>query len=55
MQSTVRISRKRQVTIPSKIFDHLKLEEGGNLIFAVEDDKIIDKKATKKFEALTKK
>lgn len=45
MQSLVKISSKRQVTIPSKIFDHLKFEEGDNLIFEVEGDKIVVKKA----------
>lgn len=45
MLQTVRISSKRQVTIPVKLFDKMKLKEGDRLIFELENNTIRVNKA----------
>lgn len=45
MQQLVRISSKRQVTIPSKIYASLGLTQNDNLIFELKDDTVVMRKA----------
>jgi len=52
MQSIVRISSKRQITIPAKIFDQLNLQEGDRLLFNLQEDKIIVQKSQQALDEL---
>jgi AbrB family looped-hinge helix DNA binding protein len=45
MLQTVRITSKRQITIPARIFNLLGLNEGDKLIVEVDSNKIIMQKA----------
>lgn len=47
MLQTVKISSKRQITIPSVIFDHLNLNEGDRLIVNIDEGKIVMEKSQK--------
>lgn len=42
---SVRITSKRQITIPVKIFNYLNLNKGDNLIVDIKDNKIIMEKS----------
>lgn len=44
MLQTVRITSKRQITIPSKIFSQLNLNEGDRLIVEADSKRIVMKK-----------
>ena len=41
MLQKVRITSKRQITIPAEIYRNLSLNEGDDLLVAVQDNKII--------------
>jgi AbrB family looped-hinge helix DNA binding protein len=41
MRQTVRISSKRQITIPSRIFDELKMNQGDLLLVKRTDNSIV--------------
>lgn len=45
MSESSRITSKRQVTIPIKIFNEFELEQGDQLIFQVRNNKIVIQKA----------
>lgn len=45
MIGTARISSKRQVTIPVKIFNLLKLSQGDELVMEVMDNRVVVQKA----------
>lgn len=45
MLQSVRISSKRQITIPSKFFLALGLSEGDNLVVQIEDNKLVMQKS----------
>ena len=45
MLQTVRITSKRQITIPSKIFSLLQLTKGDRLLVEIEDDKLVLQKS----------
>lgn len=42
---SVRITSKRQITIPVKIFNYLNLNKGDNLLIDIKDNKIIMEKS----------
>ncbi len=48
------VSSRGQIAIPSKIRTELDLDEGEKIIFVVEGDNLIIKKADKTWEELTK-
>ncbi|MDQ3098222.1 MAG: AbrB/MazE/SpoVT family DNA-binding domain-containing protein [bacterium] len=45
MQDTAKISSKRQITIPAKVFNLLRLKEGDELSISVEKNQMIMEKA----------
>lgn len=45
MVYSVRITSKRQITIPVKIFNYLNLNKGDNLVVDIKDNKIIMEKS----------
>lgn len=45
MLQTVKISSKRQITIPAKVYDALNLSEGDRLIVELHENKIVLQKA----------
>ncbi len=47
MLQTVRITSKRQITIPAKIFKHLNLNQGDYLSIYIDQGKIIMEKSQK--------
>ena len=47
MLQTVRISSKRQITIPVDIFNYLALNEGDRLIVNIDEGKIVMEKSQK--------
>ena len=47
MLQTVRISSKRQITIPVAIFDYLNLNKGDRLVVNIDEGKIIMEKSQK--------
>jgi len=47
MLQTVKISSKRQITIPADIFNFLKLNEGDRLIVNIDEGKIVMEKSQK--------
>lgn len=52
MLQTVRITSKRQITIPVKIFNQLGLNQGDKLIVEVDSNKIIMQKAQRLLDEL---
>ena len=47
MLQTVKISSKRQITIPVAIFDYLNLNKGDRLVVNIDEGKIIMEKSQK--------
>jgi AbrB family looped-hinge helix DNA binding protein len=45
MSETSRITSKRQITIPAKIFNELGLEQGDQLVFEIKEEKIVLQKS----------
>jgi AbrB family looped-hinge helix DNA binding protein len=52
MLQTVRITSKRQITIPVKIFNQLDLNKGDRLIVEVDSNRIIFQKAQQLLDEL---
>ena len=52
MTTSVRISSKRQITIPSAVFSSLGLSQGDILIFEVKEDKITVQNAKNALQSL---
>lgn len=52
MLQTVKISSKRQITIPSKIFEELQLNQGDRLVLKIQENKLVIQKALSLVEEL---
>ena len=52
MLQTVKISSKRQITIPVDIFNLLSLEEGDRLVVNIDEGKIVMEKSQKILDEL---
>jgi len=52
MLQTVRISSKRQMTIPVKLFDELGMKQGDDLVARIEGDSLVISKTEHVLESL---